>query len=429
MVYQKNLLKLFILFIAIVGFSLSTISFLNAQTAAELKDKISQRNQDIKDLEKEIADYQKQINTLAGEANSLSATIKSLELTQKKLAADISLTENKITSKNLEIQSLSSQIQNKEETIVDDRKIISRSVVTIGELDSYSLPELFLGSASLSKAWDSTDQLASVQNALINRIRNLEQVKADLEFNKKATEKARLELVELNNQLKDQKKVVLAAAAEKSNLLKETKQSEAQYQKILAQKKALKDAFEKEILNYESQLRLTVDASKIPHSGSGVLSWPVDNPLITQYFGNTEFATANAQIYNGKGHTGIDLRASIGTPIKAALSGKVVGVGNTDLVRSCFSYGKWIMVEHPNGLSTLYAHLSVQSVVKGEQVGTGQVIGYSGNTGYTTGPHLHFSVYATEGVQIRSFDTSKNCKGVLIPLADFKAYLNPLSFL
>lgn len=428
-VSQKYLLKLLNLFVIVSIISLVGILHINAQTTSELQSKISQRNQDIKDLEKDIADYQKQINTLNGQANSLSATIRSLELTQKKLAADITLTENKIASKNLEVQGLSSQIKNKEETIVDDRKIISRSVVTIGELNSYSLPELLLGSVSLSKAWDSTDQLAAVQNALIDRIRNLEQVKADLEFNKKATEKARAELIELNNQLKDQKKVVLATATEKNDLLKETKQSEAQYQKILAQKKALKDAFEKEILNYESQLRLNVDASKLPRTGSGVLSWPVDKPFITQYFGNTEFATANSQIYNGKGHTGIDLRASIGTPIRSALSGKVVGIGNTDLVSSCLSYGKWIMVEHPNGLSTLYSHLSVQSVNKGEQVSTGQIIGYSGNTGYTTGPHLHFSVYATEGVQIRSFDTSKNCKGVLIPLADFKAYLNPLSYL
>jgi murein DD-endopeptidase MepM/ murein hydrolase activator NlpD len=408
----------------------SNISLLSVQAqTVDLQTKIDQRTLEIKNLEKEIAEFQKQINTLAGQASTLAATIKSLDLTQKKLAADIALTEKKITAKGLDIQSLSSQIQNKEETIVDDRRIITRSLVTIRELDNYSVPEMFLSAASLSDVWNSADQLSTVQSSLIAHIRQLEELKTDLESNKKATEKAQKELVLLNNQLKDQRKVVLTTSAEKNSLLKQTKQSEAQYQQILAQKKALKDAFEKEVLAYESQLRLAVDTSKIPTTGDKVLLWPVDNVFVTQYFGNTAFATANSQIYNGKGHTGIDLRASIGTPIKAALSGTVVGVGNTDVLASCLSYGKWIMVKHPNGLSTLYAHLSVHSVKQGDQVVTGQIIGYSGNTGYSTGPHLHFSVYATEGVQIKSFDTSRNCKGITIPLADFKAYLNPLSFL
>ena len=408
----------------------SNISLLSVQAqTADLQTKIDQRNIEIKNLEKEIAEFQKQINTLAGQASSLAATIKSLDLTQKKLAADIALTESKIAAKGLDIQSLASQIQNKEETIIDDRRIITRSIVTIRELDNYSIPEIFLSAESLSDIWNSADQLSTVQSSLIARIHHLEELKTDLESNKKATEKARGELVALNDQLKDQRKVVLTTSAEKNSLLKQTKQSEAQYQQILAQKKALKDAFEKEVLAYESQLRLAVDTSKIPTTGSKVLLWPVDNVFVTQYFGNTAFATANSQIYNGKGHTGIDLRASIGTPIKAALSGTVVGVGNTDVLASCLSYGKWIMIKHPNGLSTLYAHLSVHSVRQGDEVVTGQIIGYSGNTGYSTGPHLHFSVYATEGVQIKAFDTSRNCKGITIPLADFKAYLNPLSFL
>ncbi len=197
----------------------------------------------------------------------------------------------------------------------------------------------------------------------------------------------------------------------------------------MAQKKKLKDAFEQEVLDYESQLRINVDKTKIPHTGSGILTWPLDSIRITQYFGNTPFATANPQIYNGKGHTGVDFAASIGTPVRAALSGTVVGVGNTDLIYGCYSYGKWVMVKHADGLSTLYAHLSLQTVSVGSAVGTGQLVGYSGNTGYTTGPHLHFGVYATEGVQITKLASSKNCRNAVIPVATFQAYLNPLSYL
>jgi murein DD-endopeptidase MepM/ murein hydrolase activator NlpD len=422
-----------ILIVALLSIQVGTFinhpTSVNADEVADLQSKIQQRNSEIADLEKEIKEYQKQIDSLGTQANSLSATIKSLELTQKKLEADISVTQNKISAKNLEIKQLSGQITEKEGNIVDNKRVIASSITNISRLDNQSTPELLLGSNSLSSAWDALENLGILQSQLQSRIANLREVKATLENNKRATEKAKGELITLQNQLTDQRKVVLATSNEKNALLKETKQSEASYKKLLAEKKARKEAFEREVLNYESQLKLAVDSSKLPRTGTHALEWPLDKVRITQYFGNTEFATANSQIYNGKGHTGIDLGASIGTPIKAAGSGIVVGVGNTDIVPTCYSYGKWVMIKHPNGLSTLYAHMSVQSVSTGQEVTVGDVIGYSGNTGYTTGPHLHFGVYATQGVQIKAFDTSVNCKGVLIPLADFKAYLNPLSYL
>jgi len=421
--------KLFGVVVLFVALFLTLPHEIVGQTVEELENRIEQRNADIRALEREIAEYQKQINYLGSQASSLSSTIKSLELTQKKLEADIKVTENKIAAKSLEIQELSLQIGKKERNIDDDRRIIAQSFVSMNEFGGQSLPEMLLGSESLSGAWHQLEGLSVVQRGLEEHISELRDIKARLETNKRATERAKTELISLNEQIKGQRKAVVATAAEKNSLLKETKQSEAQYQKILKQKTAQKEAFEKELYEYESQLRLAVDASKLPKVGSGVLRWPLDNVFVTQYFGNTAFSTANPQIYNGKGHTGIDLRASIGTPVKSALSGVVAGVGDTDAVPGCYSYGKWVMVTHANGLSTLYAHLSVIGVTKGETVSTGQPLGYSGNTGYSTGPHLHFGVYATQGVQIRTFDTSRNCRGALIPLADFKAYLNPLSYL
>ena len=198
---------------------------------------------------------------------------------------------------------------------------------------------------------------------------------------------------------------------------------------MLAAKQVQEAALQQEISSYESQLHLNVNMALLPHTGSGVLAWPLDSIFVTQYFGNTPFASANPQVYNGMGHNGVDFRATIGTPVKAALSGVVWGMGNTDLYAGCYSFGQWIMVKHPNGLSTLYAHLSVENVHVGDAVTTGQVLGLSGNTGYTTGPHLHFGVYATQGVQIKLFSNSRNCKGATIPIADLKAYLNPLSYL
>ena len=414
--------------------SLFCVQAVHAQTTDavsgdDLQNKIDQRNRDIQALQVEIKSYQSQLDTLGGQETSLSSTLKSLDLTQKKLQADLKVSENKIAEKTLEIRQLDANISGKQSNISEDQRIVTQSFQSLNESGNRSLPELLLDSASVSDAFRALDQLGTLQQGLYGRIGSLQNDAAHLNDNKAASLRDKADLVTLNSQLKDQRAVVLSTSAEKTALLNQTKQSEASYQKMLADKQTQEAAFQQEISDYESQLHLKVDSSAIPRSSSGVLSWPIDNVFITQYFGNTPFSTANPQIYNGKGHTGVDFRAPIGTPIKAALDGVVVGVANMDLVPGCYSYGKWIMLKHPNGLSTLYAHLSVQSVSDGDVVAAGQIIGYSGNTGYTTGPHLHFGVYATQGVVIKSFDNSLHCKGALIPLADYKAYLNPLSFL
>jgi len=134
-------------------------------------------------------------------------------------------------------------------------------------------------------------------------------------------------------------------------------------------------------------------------------------------------------LYSNGTHNGIDLGVPIGTPIKAALTGIVQATGNTDLQAGCYSYGKWVLVKHNNGLSTLYGHMSLIKAVPGQSVATGDIIGYSGQTGYATGPHVHFTVYASQGVEVRQYTSSIGCKQMFIPIADPKAYLDPMQYL
>ena len=417
--------------VVIFAIQLSDQMNVQAQSNSDLQSKIDQRSQDIKALEAEIAGYQKQLTDLGTQSSTLSSAIKTLQLTQKKLEADIKVTENKIAEKNLQIRQLGSQISDKEDNISDDSRIIARSFATMNEMSDKSLPELLLTKNSLSQAWNSLEEISTIQKGLSEKIDKLRNVKAGLETNKKATEKAKSELLALNTQLKGQRDVVLNTTAQQNQLLKETKQSETEYQKILAQRKALKESFESELAALEATLKGSVDASSIPGSGKGILRYPVDKVNITQYFGNTAFATANPQIYAGKGHTGVDFAVPIGTPIKSATSGTVVGTGNTDLACPRASYGKWVMVDHGNGLSTVYGHLSVISVSAGQKVGRGETIAYSGNTGQATGPHLHFEVSATDGVTVGTYNF-KSCAGARIqmPLVTKQgAHLNPLSYL
>ncbi|MBU2109477.1 M23 family metallopeptidase, partial [Patescibacteria group bacterium] len=209
----------------------------------------------------------------------------------------------------------------------------------------------------------------------------------------------------------------------------ETKNKEANYKKLLADRLAKQKALEEEIRDIEDQIRIEIDPKSLPPAVSGVLKWPLDQIKITQYFGNTPFATANPQVYNGMGHNGVDFRASVGTPTKSSKEGIVIETGDTDKQCRGVSYGRWVLIEHPNNLSTLYAHLSLIKVSKGQQVNTGQIIGYSGDTGYTTGPHLHFGVFASQGVKVDQIK-SKICGTMLVlPVASRSSYLNPLSYL
>ncbi|MGI8422100.1 MAG: M23 family metallopeptidase [Gaiellaceae bacterium] len=80
----------------------------------------------------------------------------------------------------------------------------------------------------------------------------------------------------------------------------------------------------------------------------------------------------------------MDIGAGMGTPIHAAASGTVV------LAAYDGGYGNFVVIDHGNGLATAYAHQSQIAVSVDEQVSQGQVIGYVGSTGFSTGPHLHF---------------------------------------
>lgn len=111
----------------------------------------------------------------------------------------------------------------------------------------------------------------------------------------------------------------------------------------------------------------------------GGMRWPLSGFRITTYFGQR----GAFQRY----HTGIDLAAPYGTPIVAAKAGQVQVAG-----WSSYGYGFHVVVDHGGGVETLYAHMSRIAVRSGEWVEAGQVIGYVGSTGWSTGPHLHFEV-------------------------------------
>lgn len=418
------------LFALLIFILLAMPVFSIASTAEELRSKIGAHNDQITALEAEIAQYQKQLNETSAEKQTLQGTLNALDISRKKTNAKVKVAQNQISATTLQIRQLGGNIKNKEELIESGNSGLAESIRSLHESEDESLAISILKSGSLSNIWDDANTLMQFQDRVSGQVKVLASAKVDLEEAKVATERKQAELIAHRNELRAQQRALDINRQQQAKLLTETKNKESNYQSIISKKKAAKAKFESELTEFESQLKYTLDPKSIPSTGKGIFNWPLRNIRITQYFGKTAFANAGA--YNGNGHNGMDFGSSIGTPLHAVLSGTIEGTGNTDQYKGCYSYGKWILIRHTNGLSTLYAHLSQIDVRVGQRVSTDQVIGFTGFTGYATGPHLHFSVYVSDAVQIVKLGTVKsrtNCAQADIPIAPLNAYLNPMDYL
>ncbi len=414
--YKKQLNKFIIILFLLAQLFLATNIL--AQNADEIRDKINQKDADIERLEKEIASYQSELNTLGQQKDSLAGAIKELDITKKKLNADISVTQNKIDKTTLTIQNLGRDIGSKEQSINNNINSITAGIRTTNEFEQISIFQTLFSDADFSDIWTDIDNIITVREKTREQVLALRQVKGELEDTRKVTIDAKNELVVLKSQLQAQHKIVDQNVAQKNKLLADTKNNEANYQNLLAIRLAQKQKFEQELADYESQLKFILDPSKLPKKGA--ISWPLDRIFVTSPFGPRSMGF----------HSGVDFRASVGTPVRAMADGVVKGFGDTDLCCPGASFGKWVFIEYTNGLSSAYGHLSLISTEKGRKVRRGDVVGYSGNTGSSTGPHLHVSLYPSNGVEIDSFESKSYPGKILVqPVAAKEAYLDALKYL
>ncbi|MCH5200681.1 MAG: M23 family metallopeptidase, partial [Oscillospiraceae bacterium] len=150
-----------------------------------------------------------------------------------------------------------------------------------------------------------------------------------------------------------------------------------------------KKANAKEVEEYEKQIQEEIRKAQQGSSQvyqDGEWWYPLDSKhnVVTTYFGYDDWRSGN--------HSGVDLwSGSInGANIYASKSGTVI-TAKTDYIPG-YSYGKYVVIDHGNGYSTLYGHCSAIYVTVGQQVNQGDVIAAVGTTGWSTGPHLHFEV-------------------------------------
>lgn len=425
--------------------------YIEASDVEDLKIKLSEREEQIKELENEIEKYKGDVSKTNKEVRSLDTEINGLNAVISKLQADIKITERRIDFSNLTIEKINIDTARTELTIQRNQALIADLLRKLDEMTSQTLVEILLANNSISGFFDNVKQIEDIQETTKDQLDKLRADKRELveELGRREEEKSRH--LQLKEELGDRKIIEAEARNEKSYLLKVTKKKESEYKTLLGDRVKKKAALEDEIRAIEEEIRVTIDPSILPSPSSGILGFPLpevslksclnggtefDN-CVTQFFGNTAFATQNPQVYSGNGHNGIDFRAAIGTEVFSSYGGKVRAVGNTDDQCRGVSYGRWILIDHLNGLSTLYTHLSRSVILSGSEVKKGERIGYTGQTGYATGPHLHYAVFATQAVQVTSLNPSDKyyyksriCGTPLyMPISPPNGYLNPLSYL
>lgn len=423
---QSLLKKIFLIFF-VGAFALGANSVLYAQTEGALRAKISETESKIKEIEKEIIQYKNDLEKIATLKKSLKNLIAELETTRKKLDAEIRVTATKVDNTEFKIRELSTEISHKENEITSYEAALTEALRVIDERESHSLSEIALSRESFSGLWDDLETINQFNDKVRQNTEVLKVLKTELEKRQGVRKEEKKNLLDLKEELSDRKKIAEDNKKKNAKLLAQTNNKESTYLKLLSEKVALKEAFEKELEDYEATLKFILDPTTIPARGTKVFSNPLGLVYITQQFGKT---SASGRLYASGTHNGTDFRASIGTQVHAMASGTIAGTGDTDQTCPGASFGKWVLIRYGNGLAATFAHLSQVKVSTGDAVTADTVIGYSGNTGYSTGPHLHISVYASAGVNVET-RPSKACNGrtYTMPIAALNAYLNPMDYL
>lgn len=407
-----------VIIIVVFGFSRDTFS----ATVDDLRRSIDQKTQEIKKLEEEAAKYRNGVAT----SQKLGRTLKE-ELTRisgliAQFKKDITVTERRIEKKNFEIQEIAVHIADKEASIQRLRTGLGSLIEAVSRKDSESLAEVLLKNSGLSDFFRELDSTELVQNKIIISLGTLRSFKHDLETSKASAEDKKLELEGLEGSLYDQKKMQEGTRQERTNLLNTTKNQEKQYQELLTDAEKKQQAVLQEIEELENTLRKLVDPNSLPPAHEGFFKKPVDGPM-TQGYGETPFTKTSRGRDFYKFHNGVDFAAPYGTPIVAVADGTARAVGDSDRYCRRGAYGKYAVLDHGNNLATMYAHMSLVKIAAGNTVKRGDIIGYIGLTGLTTGAHLHFTVYDGRTLEIRSGPT-----GVCGPLP-YGGSINPLLYL
>ncbi len=285
-----------------------------------------------------------------------------------------------------QLDAITVQIEGIKDDIAETEALIEKQETAFLERMRYTYMEestdyieLILGAGSLADVLTKFDYINAI-------LRYDNEVIANLRDNMEKLEESKLKLIEAQEtqilrvgELEAVIKDTEALSAQKYAYIQQLRNDESKWNDVYAYTTAEEAKIDAELEAYLAELQRKNQSQYV----GGALGWPLE--LGAYYYVSSEFGPRTLQgSYDN--HYGIDLACANGTNIYAANSGKVLKV---DLH---WSYGVSVLIDHGGGIATLYAHMSERLVNPGDTVTAGQLIGYVGLTGNTTGYHLHFEV-------------------------------------
>ncbi|MBQ7172315.1 MAG: peptidoglycan DD-metalloendopeptidase family protein [Clostridia bacterium] len=352
--------------------------------------------------------YEEELARLRGEQDKVWANLTSIRSQEgdveeyiASLKTQIATTEDKVEVSEKLLASLEASIASANESIEEKTARIDEiyanflnSVRISYEEGTASYLEILLDSRSLSDFLSRTEQVNSLLSYDLRLKKKLEATRASLEDDRATLEEKYEKQKAYREELDVDRAKLNVLLEEQETNIKNLQASEAeaaaQYAKYQAEKEKVDAEMEayiqQKLRELEEQRRREQEAAGTEYVG-GMLSWPVDGSLyhiITSSYGQRTYLTYG--YWTTDYHHGIDINAGWGTDVHAANAGTVAIAGWSD------SYGYYVLIDHGGGYSTLYAHNSSLCVTAGQTVTRGQLISYSGNTGWSFGAHLHFEV-------------------------------------
>jgi murein DD-endopeptidase MepM/ murein hydrolase activator NlpD len=380
----RSLLISVLLTAAVLAFGGAAAGAARGETAAELQKKLQDARSRIDVATRHKESLTEQISSLDGR---LAAIEKKLEGLAPQIAAveeKLSVTQEKLALLRKELRLKQLELQKAQARLKLEQENFARRAVLSYKSDDLDYLDVLLASSDfedlISRA-DTIHELLGGDNALVGDLQNTrDEVDAEKDAIA-AREDAVADAARVLQEKSDQLAALKAAQAASQAAALAVRQQKQGALKGVNQDLAELEKQENQLLAESQAITGVVGGGGSTGTGSGSLSWPVSGP-VTSPFGWRIHPILGYK----KFHTGIDIGVGYGVPIHSAAAGTVI------YATWMGGYGNVIIVDHGNGLSTLYAHQSSLAVGSGARVARGQTIGYVGSTGFSTGPHLHFEV-------------------------------------